>query len=121
MVVLSPCLVPKTRSAVRCPGYDLRLTEWHHEEVSRVLSTEDGLPEKEQWVQSRDAKQTSLEQVGRRDQDEKFFESFVPQLMNAFLWTFTHPTCSVHEDMRLRTLSFSKGAHTFTLSGSHSL
>jgi len=40
-------------------GYGLRLTERHDEEVSRVLSTEDGLPEKEQWVQSRDGKQTS--------------------------------------------------------------
>jgi len=42
-------------------GYGLRLTERHDEEVSRVLSTEDGLPEKEQWVQTRDQKQTSWE------------------------------------------------------------
>jgi len=39
-------------------GYGLRLAERHDEEVSRVLSI-DGLPEKEQWVQSRDGKQTS--------------------------------------------------------------
>ena len=34
------------RFAVTCLGYGLVLTEWHDEEVSRLLSTEDGLPER---------------------------------------------------------------------------
>jgi len=68
----------ETRFAVTCLGYSLslRLTEWHDEEVSPVLGTEDSLPEKDQWVESRDVEQTSLEQVERRGEEKAEKSSF---------------------------------------------